>query len=86
MVLLSFITGGIYALYSLRTSYLDPQHAEYYFRDFWHIAIRYISMIAILPLLLIMYQNVRSTTLPPVMIKVERLFFHFIILTVLSSE
>jgi uncharacterized membrane protein len=86
MVLLSFITGGLYALYSLRTSYLDPQHTEYYYRDFWHIAIRYISMITILPLLLIIYQNVRTTTLPPVMIKVERLFFHFIVLVVLSSE
>lgn len=86
MVLLTFITGGIYALYSLRSSYLDPQHTEYYYRDFWHIAIRYISMITVLPLLLIIYQNVRSTTLPPVMLKVERLFFHFILLTVLSSE
>jgi hypothetical protein len=85
-LLLSFVTAGLYSLYLLRSSYLEPQYSDYYFRDGTHIGIRYLCLVVMLPLLWIIYRNVRADKLPPVVIQIERAFFHLVILVLLSSE
>jgi uncharacterized membrane protein len=86
LVLLLFTTAGLYSLYELRTSYLEQINVQYYFRDAAHIIIRYVSILSVLPLLWIVYRNVRDTKLPDNLIKAERVFFHLVIIVLLSSE
>jgi hypothetical protein len=86
VLILSFVTAGLYGLSVLRNSYLYPENAQYYFRDYGHILIRYISLAAILPLLWIIYKNVQEEKMKETTLKAERVFFHLVILLLLSSE
>lgn len=86
LILLTFIVAGLYSLYNLRTSYIDPQNTEYYVTGIYHIAIRYIGLATVLPLLWVIYRNFRLENFPAQLVMVERLFFHFIIIVLLSSE
>lgn len=86
LLILSFITAGLYGLSVLRDSYLHPVNEQYYFRDYGHILIRYICFATILPLLWIIYKNVREEKMKETTQKAERIFFHLVILLLLSSE
>lgn len=86
LLILSFVTAGLYGLSVLRDSYLHPENEQYYYRDYGHILIRYVCFVAILPLLWIIYKNVREEKMKETTQKAERIFFHLVILLLLSSE
>lgn len=86
LVLLAFVTGGLFDLASLRTSYIDQNLAEYYDRGLTHIAIRYIAIAAMLPLLWSNYKISQDDFFNAQVRKSRQLYFHFIVLFLLSSE
>jgi len=85
-LLIAFITEGLIELSQLRTSYLTQENAQYYFRTSWHLIIRYVCIVVIVPLLYLIYNGVRQKNLADAFIKIERVFFHLVILVLLSNE
>jgi uncharacterized membrane protein len=85
-VLFLFIINGLPTLADLRSSYILQTDATYFFRDAWHIAIRYISLLAILPLVYLNRQHLRQAIFPSVIKQIEVVLFHIFTLILLSSE
>ncbi|MBA4145382.1 MAG: DUF2339 domain-containing protein [Cytophaga sp.] len=85
-LLLSFISVGLTELGGLRDSFLTQEDAKYYFRTSSNIIIRYVAILVMLPLLVIVYTNMQAEEVKDAVKKMERAFFHFIILALLSSE
>jgi len=83
LIVIIYLSGGLIELESLRDAYLSDD--AYFKHGFWNIGVRYISYIFIAALLLIIYRVVK-TEAKPALFKIERLFFHFTLLTLLSSE
>ncbi len=77
-----YLIGGLEALENLRYTYLQPD--VWFVHGFWNIAIRYICYLFIGGLLYHLYSVAKQHT--SALVKSERLFFHFTILTILSSE
>ena len=86
LVLSMFITVGLLDLSALRSSFLSQHLAEYYPRDSGHLFIRYISILAMVPVLWMNARVAQMPLFPDSIRKGENLFFHFIILVLLSSE
>ncbi|MFY8037447.1 MAG: DUF2339 domain-containing protein [Cyclobacteriaceae bacterium] len=86
LVLSIFMLNGLFALSDLRTSYILQTDAAYFFRDGWHIAIRYIALAAMIPLLYLNRKNIRSDVFPPTIQSIEFIMLHLITLALLSSE
>lgn len=86
LVLLAFVTGGLFDLASLRASYVDQGLAQYYDRGIVHILIRYIAIAVMLPLLWFNHKIVRHPLFGEEMRRSVQLYFHFIVLFLLSSE
>lgn len=84
-ILLSFIMSGLPAISELRESYLHPE-AGYYEPDSWHIAIRYMTLLAVVPLLWFIRRFSREPDYPAWVFPAQNLFLHFTVLTLLSSE
>lgn len=83
LIVIIYLSGGLIELESLRNAYLSED--AYFKHGFWNIGVRYISYIFVAALLFIIYR-VTNTEARPALFKVERLFFHFTLLTLLSSE
>jgi uncharacterized membrane protein len=82
-----FLTNGLLVLSSLRSTYLDQIRAEYFHRGIYNILIRYICLVFIAPLIGFNYLFVNKTNLfREDLQKAERVLFHLVILTLLSSE
>lgn len=86
LLLFNLITMGTYEMSSLTTSYLTQDNAQYYTRGGMHIAMRYITIVAMLPLLGILYKNVRENNMSDIFPQVERVYFHIVVLVLLSTE
>ncbi len=86
LLLLNFVSLGLTELGYLRDSYLTQEDAKYYFRTSGNILIRYVAILFMLPLLAVVYKNMQSDEINDVVKKMERAFFHVIILSLLSSE
>jgi uncharacterized membrane protein len=86
IVLFSFATDGLISLSDLRYNYLHQTDAEYYFRDYGHIAVRYISLVCILPLVWLNRKFIQNDLFKPVIKKIELSLFHIFVLMLLSSE
>lgn len=86
VVLFIFITVGLLDLSALRSNFLGQDLAEYYDRGIGHILIRYVSILAMLPLLWLNRKLAREQSLRYNMLRSETLFFHFVVLALLSSE
>jgi uncharacterized membrane protein len=86
ILLLGFVIDGLPQLIDLRDSYLTQEDANLYTRNAGNILIRYVSILFMLPLLWIIRKNIHVNGIANVLKKTERVFFHFIILTLLSSE
>ena len=86
LLLFSFVIEGLPNLSQLRDSFLTQLDARYYYRNSGNITIRYISMLFMIPLLVIIYKNMQTDLISDVLKKAERIFFHFVILALLSSE
>ncbi|HEY5824744.1 MAG TPA: DUF2339 domain-containing protein, partial [Cyclobacteriaceae bacterium] len=86
LLLFNFVIEGLPNLSELRDSFLTQLDARYYYRNSGNITIRYIAMLSMIPLLVIIYKNMQTDLISDVLKKAERIFFHFIILALLSSE
>lgn len=83
LVVISFLSGGLNQLEVLRYNYLRTDDA-YYTHGIGNLLIRYLSYLFIAVLLVITYTL--SAAWSDSLRKAERLFFHFTLLTLLSSE
>ncbi|MBX2894430.1 MAG: DUF2339 domain-containing protein [Cyclobacteriaceae bacterium] len=83
LIVIIYLSGGLIELELLRNAYLSED--AYFEHGFWNIGVRYISYIFITALLLINYRVIK-TEARAALFKIERLFFHFTLLTLLSSE
>lgn len=86
LLLFSFVVTGLNDLSLLRDSYLTQEDAQYYIRNSGNVMIRYISIAFMIPLLVIIYRTMQTDLMNDTLRKAERVFFHFIILAILSSE
>ncbi|HNR75411.1 MAG TPA: DUF2339 domain-containing protein, partial [Cyclobacteriaceae bacterium] len=83
LIVIIYLTGGLVELQALRNAYLSED--AYFIHGFWNIGVRYITYIFIDATLFIIYRVVKNENKPS-LFKLERLFFHFTLLTILSSE
>jgi hypothetical protein len=86
LVILSFLTAGLFELASLRSTFLNDAANKYYIRDIGHILIRYAGIILIVPLMIINYRFMRNELFNDTMRQAERVLFHTAVLVLLSSE
>jgi uncharacterized membrane protein len=86
LVLLSFVFGGLNSLGELRHSYIYQTDVQYYFRDYGHIAIRYVALVFVLPLLWFNRKHIQNELLKPEIKKANLTLFHIFVLILLSSE
>jgi hypothetical protein len=86
LVLFMFAWTGLPSLGDLRSSFLQQTDAAYYFRDMWHIAIRYIILLAIIPLVYLNRQHIRLDLFNSTIKRGEFILFHLFTLILLSSE
>lgn len=77
-----YLIGGLEALEDLRDSYLQAD--ALFVHGFWNIGVRYICYLFIGGLLYQLYTVAKQHA--PTIVKSERLFFHFTILMLLSSN
>jgi len=84
--LFHFITLGVYDISTLTTSYVTQEDGNLYSRGGMYIAMRYITILFILPLLLILYRNVRAYKINDLFPQAERVYFHIVMLVLLSTE
>lgn len=83
LIVIIYLSGGLIELESLRNAYLSED--VHFKHGFWNIGVRYISYIFVGVLLFIIYRVIKAEA-RPALFKAERLFFHFTLLTLLSSE
>jgi uncharacterized membrane protein len=87
LIITSFLFNALLAFSELRTSYLAQTDAGYFTRDMYHIIIRYIGIMFIIPLIYFNYWFLNKTTFFNEQLqKTERVLFHLVVLTLLSSE
>lgn len=86
LVILSFLTAGLFELSFLRDSYLNDAENPYYVRDASHILVRYLGLILIIPLMAINYRYMYHEFFNNQMRQTERVLFHVAALVLLSSE
>lgn len=86
LVILSFVTAGLYELSYLRMSFLMDAANPYYIRDWSHILIRYVGILLIIPLMLFNYRFMSNELFPAIFRQTERVLFHLAVLVLLSSE
>lgn len=85
-VLLAFITSGLVDIASLRSGFLDQSAANNYAKGYGYILIRYAAILIIIPLLLINNRLLRLERFGRQVHNAENLFFHLVVLVLLSSE
>jgi uncharacterized membrane protein len=87
LVITAFLFNALLAFSELRASYLEQTNASYFTRGIYHIGIRYIGILFIAPLIYLNYWYVNKTEFFKDEIrKMERVLFHLVMLTLLSSE
>ena len=86
LILFMFVVDGLLSLADLRSSYLLQTYVRFYFRDFRHIGIRYLSYLFIVPLLLVNRQHFKNELFNAKIKLAEVVLLHLFILAVLSSE
>ena len=86
LVLLVFVTSGLMDLTALRTSFLEQSLSQYYDREYGHILMRYLAILSMLPLLWFNHKILIEPYHQDFVRKAGNLFFHLIVLILLSSE
>jgi hypothetical protein len=85
IVIAVFLTVGLYELSGLRSSYLFDSDNQYFYRD-GNIAVRYVGIALMIPLLLINMRQMKSDIFNQDFRMVEKILLHITILILLSSE
>lgn len=86
LVLAAFIFVGLSEISELRYIYLYPRSPSYFEAGVWHLVIRYVVLIFVLPLLWFNHRFAQLEFVKENIRKTERVLFHLIVLTILSSE
>jgi uncharacterized membrane protein len=86
LVIVSFLTAGLFALSQLRDSYLTDIYDPYYYRDVGNIFIRYLGLALTVALMYVNYRYMRNILFATVMRQTEQVLLHVAILLLLSSE
>lgn len=86
VVLSAFLAIGIFTLTILRHSYTNQTADEQYVRDYFYLLIRYVSLVFILPLFWSNFRLAQAEFFGNTIKRAERIFFHFCLLLILSSE
>ena len=85
VVIATFLTMGLYELSQLRYTFLNDSANRYFFRD-GNIAIRYLGIALMIPLLIINMRHMKHEFFTPTLKKAEKILLHLAILILLSSE
>lgn len=86
IVLFIFITAGLLDLRAMRSAFLEQELAEYYHRGPWLVVIRYAAILSVMPLLWFNRKLVQQKFFRSETGIAENLFFHMVVLALLSSE
>lgn len=85
VVIAVFLTIGLYELSGLRYTYLNDSVNPYFLRD-GNIAMRYIGIALMIPLLLINMRHMKNELFNQTLRNAEKILLHLAILILLSSE
>ncbi|HEY0744007.1 MAG TPA: DUF2339 domain-containing protein [Chryseosolibacter sp.] len=85
VVIAAFLTVGLYELSVLRSSYLFDSDNQYFYRN-GNIAVRYVGLVLMVPLLLANIWHLKNEFFTRVLRQTERILFHLTVLVLLSSE
>ena len=86
IVLIFFLTKGLYILSELRESYLNQNLATYYYRGVFHLHMRYVAYAFAGLTIYFSSRYVRQTFLKTDLKIAAELLFHLMLLWILSSE
>jgi uncharacterized membrane protein len=86
LVLIAFLVNGLISLAQLRYSFLNGPESNIYLRDFFHIAIRYISLLFVIPLLAANSRLLLKDYFNHELRQMGKTFLHIFLITLLSSE
>jgi hypothetical protein len=86
ILIILFLTQGLYSLSELRDSFLQQTATGIYHPGSLNFNFRYISYLVVLPMLLVCYRYVRQEFIDYKLEKVFSLIMHTVILWILSSE
>jgi uncharacterized membrane protein len=81
-----FLTIGLFALGTLRESWLSQDLSQYFYRGMMLIGIRYVCFVSLGLLLFAVYKYIRQDFLSTDLLIEFDLFFHITVLTILSNE
>jgi uncharacterized membrane protein len=85
LVIASFVTLGLYALSELRDSYLNDSNNLYFYRE-GNIAVRYVGIGLMIPLLLINMHYMKHEMFTMQIRNAENILLHLALIILLSSE
>lgn len=83
---LAFFTEGVYALTSLRESYLNQELSKYYDIGVFNLLIRYIAIAAVLALVFVGHLSTRTGLMKKGLQKAFTILIHIIVIAILSTE
>jgi len=86
ILIILFLTQGLYSLSELRDSFLNQSSTDFYHPGSFNFNFRYISYLVVLPMMLICYRYVRQDFIDFKLEKAYSLILHTVILWILSSE
>ena len=86
ILIILFLTQGLYSLSELRDSFLNQSSTDFYHPGSFNFNFRYISYLVVLPMMLICYRYVRQEFIDYKLEKAYSLILHTVILWILSSE
>lgn len=86
LIIIVFLTQGLYALSELRDTYLAQTLSEYYQRNFFNIGIRYLSYMFVFLTLFSCYKYIRQDFIKQNFKMAFDLLLHVSILWIVSSE
>ncbi len=86
IVLLVFVFDGLPSLANLRNSYINQTDSAYYFRDWGSIAIRYLALLFIIPVVYLNRIHIKQDIFNILVKRIEQVLFHAFVLILLSTE
>jgi len=86
ILIILFLTQGLYSLSELRDSFLQQSLTAFYHPGSLNFNFRYISYLVLLPMLIICYRYVRQEFIDYKLEKTFSLILHIVIIWILSSE
>lgn len=86
ILILAFLTYGLYMISELRSSYIAQTYAEYYHSGMYNIGIRYISFLFLGLILVAIKKYIQASFMKSTLAKFFEILLHITLIWVLSSE